>query len=55
MRISDASYLALLKTLTDMQSDTDGYVVLGPAWVENKVQVALCDWGIYPASSESTT
>lgn len=53
MTISDASYFALLKTLTDMQGDTDDYVVLGPAWVENKVQVALCEWGIYPANSEA--
>jgi hypothetical protein len=52
MTISDASYFALLKTLTDMQGDTDRYVVMGRAWVENTVQVALCEWGIYPASSE---
>ena len=52
MTISDKSYFALLKTLTDMQADTDDYVVLGPAWVENQVQAALCEWGIYPASSE---
>lgn len=54
MTISDASYFALLKTLTDMQGDSDTYAVMGRAWVENQVQVALCEWSIYPASSEAT-
>jgi hypothetical protein len=53
MTISDRRYFALVKTLTDIQARTDRYVVMGRAWVENRVQAALCDWGIYPASSEA--
>ncbi|MFK4523686.1 hypothetical protein ABIF90_001667 [Bradyrhizobium japonicum] len=52
MTISDASYFALLKTLTDMQVGTDRYAVMGRSWVENQVQVSLCEWGIFPVSSE---
>ncbi|GAB9138204.1 MULTISPECIES: hypothetical protein [Bradyrhizobium] len=52
MTISDRRYFKLVKTLTDMQAGTDRYAVMGRSWVENQVQVALCDWGIYPTSSE---
>lgn len=53
MTITDRRYFQLLKTLTDMQASTDRYVVMGRSWVENQVQVSLCEWGIYPASSEA--
>jgi hypothetical protein len=51
MLIADERYFALLTTLTDMHKGCDTYVVIGRAWVENQVQVALCTADIYPASS----
>lgn len=51
MTISDASYFALLKTLTDAHAGSDDYVVMGRAWVESRIQVALCAADVYPASS----
>ncbi|OAF13916.1 hypothetical protein [Bradyrhizobium neotropicale] len=51
MTISDCRYFKLVETLTDMQAGTDRYVVMGRAFVEHRVQVALCAADIYPASS----
>lgn len=52
MLIADDRYFQLVHTLTDAHAGSDYFVVMGRAWVENQVQVALCEWGIYPASSE---
>lgn len=51
MLISDANYSQLLRTLTDAHAGSDDYVVMGRAWVENRIQVALCAADVYPASS----
>lgn len=52
MLITDDRYFALLTTLTDAHARTDRYAVMGRAWVENQVQLALCAADIYPASSD---
>lgn len=51
MLIADQNYSALVTTLTDAHAGTDSYVVMGRAWVENRIQVALCAADVYPASS----
>lgn len=51
MLIADDRYFQLLHTLTDAHAGSDEYVVMGRAWVENRIQVALCAADIYPASS----
>ncbi|WFU69432.1 hypothetical protein [Bradyrhizobium sp. CB2312] len=51
MLIADDRYLQLVRTLTDARAGSDTYVVMGRAWVENRIQVALCAADIYPASS----
>lgn len=51
MLIADDRYFQLLHTLTDAHADSDTYVVMGRAWIENRIQVALCAADIYPASS----
>ncbi|WP_441280162.1 hypothetical protein [Bradyrhizobium sp. 63_E2_N1_3] len=51
MLIADDRYFALVTTLTDAHAGSDSYAVMGRAWVENHIQVALCAADIYPASS----
>ncbi|UEM16592.1 hypothetical protein J4G43_021690 [Bradyrhizobium barranii subsp. barranii] len=51
MLIADDRYFALVTTLTDAHAGSDSYAVMGRAWVESQIQVALCAADIYPASS----
>lgn len=51
MLIADDRYFQLLHTLTEAHAGSDAYVVMGRAWVENCIQVALCAADVYPASS----
>ncbi|WP_165405437.1 hypothetical protein [Bradyrhizobium genosp. SA-3] len=55
MLIADDRYLALVKTLTELDRTTQ-CPFSSPrdrrTWIETEVQQALCVAGVYPASSE---
>jgi len=52
MTIPDDQYFRLVKTLTDQHEGSDYFAVMGRAWVENQIQVALCAADVFPESSE---
>jgi hypothetical protein len=52
MTIPDQTYFKLVRVLTDQHVGSDYFAVMGRDWVENRIQVALCEADVYPASSE---
>ncbi len=52
MLLPDRHYSRLVNALTDRHEGSDYYELMGRAWVENQVQVVLCEADVYPRSSE---
>jgi hypothetical protein len=52
MLLPDHQYFRLVRTLTDQHEGSDSFAVMGRPWIENQVQVALCEADVFPSSSE---